>query len=289
MAMTLVHVILSGIVSLIPQPDGSFSIRLQDARSAHGHFPTLLLESKNVIAAPKADFRSSPKHPLYQAWLIDNGELIVARPPKPPLDASGLANVLRIADACPGENCGIAKSTLPTGVEITARGGLLATTGLEPYRYHFTNEDVSKARRIAEEVCWTFEIPTSVLVLSVPIPQEGTKTFRIKAQPGEDIEIRLQNAPMIDAIPQPGPGIPALDTHVNMYFELSANPPRSAIYLRPVVAPPLPIHESHRLAGRQIVRSLRQSPESLKPTPSWYEYDKLVRVDCPPALWEGIE
>jgi hypothetical protein len=49
-----------------------------------------------------------------------------------------------------------------------------------------------------------------------------------------------------------------------MYFELSMYPPPAPVFLEPVAGPVLPAHPSHRLAGRQILRSLSQSPTELK-------------------------
>jgi hypothetical protein len=288
MTSTIVHVILSGIISLIPQRDGTFLIRLQDARREHAHFPSLLVESRNALAAPPADVQSDEKNPRYLAWLLGNGQITMKGVPDTPLDTSALTNVLRISDACPGENCSTAKASFPTGVEIVARGGSLSVTGLEPYRYAFTNESESRMRWIAEEICWTFEIPTSFLTISVPTPQRGVKQFRIAARSGEDIEIRLQNSLLNDIIPTSQANTPLLDTHVNMYFELSKYPPLAPVYLRPEVEPPMFIHPSHRLAGRQIVRSLTQSPAGMKSTPA-VQRNKVPRLNCPPALWDGME
>jgi len=231
--------------------------------------------------------QSGARNPRYLAWLIGNGPLLVKGAPDPPLDISALTNVLRISDACPGENCGTAEATFPAAVEIAARGGSLSTTGLEPYRYYFTNESGGRARRIAEEVCWTFQIPASVLVISIPTPQGGIRQFRIGARPGEDIEIRLQNSLLIDVIPTSQANTPLLDTHINMYFELSKSPPHTPIYLEPEVAPPIFIHPSHRLSGQRIVRSLAQWPN--RSVSAALQQDKVPRLNCPPALWEGME
>jgi hypothetical protein len=72
-----------------------------------------------------------------------------------------------------------------------------------------------------------------------------------------------------------------------MYFELSKYPPRAPVFLEPVAVPVLPTHPSHRLAGRQILRSLSQSPRELKSS-GVTTNGKTPRINCPPSLWDGL-
>lgn len=315
MAGTIVHVILSGIVSLVPQNGDRYLIRLQDARtstSTHEHFPSIVVEKGRLVSTnilqPDAAKPPGP-NPRYLAYKIAaNGELKITGSPSGGVDATGLHDVLRISDAClPSRDCGVKKKTF-LGVTMEVDGGSLHTAGLEPYRWRFSNEPTSKARRIAEEICWTFEIAASPLVLTLP---DG-KTISIDAPPGEDIEMRLQNVPDADLIPSPQTMQPTgADPDFPLYLELSKAP--LSVDLMPEAPPkPLATHPSHRLAGRRIVRSLlRDTPEaSSKAAASGSghaahthaggrELDertvgtaidwRTVRVNCPPALWDSLE
>jgi hypothetical protein len=223
------------------------------------------------------------------------------------VETTGLHDVLRISDACPtGRECGVNKKTF-AGVEVEVDGGSLHTAGLEPYRWRFSNEPLSNVRRIAEEVCWTFEIAAGPLLLTFP----GGKTMSVDAPPGGDIEVRLQNVPESDLIPTPETGPPTSpDPHIPLYFELSKTPPSPAVDLLLEQPPqPLATHSSHRLAGRRIVRSLDEPPDAPSRAAAsgsghaahthsgGEELDErtaraaldIVRVNCPPALWDSLE
>lgn len=278
---TVVHVIFTGIVSLIPQ-DGSYLVRLQDASMAHEpHFASLLAEEPNVIA------RASPEVTAHQvvgpklaAWRIPNGTIRVENRILDDVLAHDLGNVLEIADACPGDRCGVAKRSYD-GVELYIDRGTLTATALESHPWRWKSESADRSRFIAEEICWTFRISGRTLKLSLPDGKGGATSLHLKApKDGGDIELRLQNVPKIDFIPTIGAGIPDEDHHAAMYFLQSVWPPEFAPPL--IAGPRQPIprqHPNHRLTGHEIARRVRLSTS----------LEKSIRVNCPPALWQGVE
>jgi hypothetical protein len=314
MAGTIVHVILTGIVSLVPLDGGkSYLVRLQDTPNLQPnerHYPSIVVETDRLACTtiPLPDAWKPEVNPRYLAYKIANGELKITGSPSGGVDVTGLHDVLRVSDACPsGRECGVNKKTFPE-VWVKVEGGALHTASLEPYRWHFSNEHESKVRRIAEEICWTFEIDADQLLLALP----GGKTLSVNAPPGGDIEVRLQNVPKGDLIPTPETVKPTgPDPHIPLYFKQSKTPLCEDVNLLP--EDPLKLfaaHPSHRLAGRRIVHSLDEAPDAPSRAAAsgsghaahtyagGKELDertaraaidwRIVRVNCPPALWDSL-
>jgi hypothetical protein len=299
-----VHVIISGIVSIIPGSD-KVVIRLQDARTTAGghhgghleaHFPSVVAELPLVhwdgAHKPDVTARQNGARSL-AGWRLDyeapaaievkNGKL----GPGPSLDRSSL---LPIAAACPGKTCARAKAS-PRGMELVADRGFLAASSLEPKRWRWQGTTTDQLD-IAEEVCWSFWIEDPPLVLV--LPSGAGKTWSLEIDPpgdGGDIEVRIQNVPEADIIPGfiAADAVPAdtaatasldEDHHAALYFEESLSAPKPPPILQSDGTPPeQPLPPSgHRLEGRRIAERVSASGIGIL----------SIRVNCPPALWEGF-
>src|SRR5687768_2063588 len=283
MSGTAVHVILTGIVSLIPS-DAGYVVRLQDASTAahEPHFATLVAEYSNVrttlspqvVAAQEAG-------PEVAAWRLPQGRLRVLSQILDTRLATSLDSVLRVGDACNGGSCGTAKRHAD-GLEFLVRRGVLATTAIEPQTWHWQTESPRRAREIAEEVCWTFRIPDRTLVLSIEAGDRKSTRLSITAPEGADIELRLQNVPELDFLPRwSADASHDRDPHAALYFLQSVDPPQE---LPVLIAGPESRHITpfnHRLAGRALGGRLsaNQAVKGL---------EKTIRINCPPALWDGF-
>jgi len=283
--MAYVHVILSGIVSLIPDannPPKSWTIRLHDERGNHDHphVPSIVVEDDNVLSEREPDCTEElPDGTLLDAWLLDNGlikvnsSIISSAISSPRL----LAYVLPIEGGCGGvSNCPIAKPF--PGVRLPVDRGSLEATEFEVDQWEWVVTP-GLPGWVAEEVCWHFEIDGTELEIELPY-RNTPLTLNISApdggQPGQggDIELRLQNTmrkdvfPIIGAEPKPDP-----DPHVHLYFdEASANPSQTPVLRKhPPIGnkPPLPSH-NHRMTDSKIGTKFHG-----------------LRVNCPPALWKG--
>lgn len=285
MASTHVHVILSGIVSLIPDtntPPKSWTVRLHDARSHphHAHVPSIVVEHDNSSSSSAPDrSQKSPSGTLLDAWFLDNGVIkvnstilsLAISSPYP------LPFVLTIEGACGGvADCPIAKTY--DGVTARVEQGSLETTELEPEQWQWKASSAAPVW-IAEEVCWHFEIDGTTLELELPhkgttlklninAPTGGTPTK------GGDIELRLQNMREQDVFPIFGTK-PSIDPHSGLYFDQSTAQPSPIPVLEQATPtgtqPALPDH-MHRLTDTKI--------GTIDPGPS-------LRVNCPPAQWKG--
>jgi hypothetical protein len=290
MASTYVHVIMTGIISLIPDantPPKSWNVRLQDAQMdpKFPHVPSIVVEHGNVSSATAPD-RSNMDGTL-DAWLLEDGEINVKSTILSAAITSSrpLPYVLSIEDGCGGvANCPIAKTY--NGVSMLVTQGSLEATELEDSMWQW---DVLKAPPvwIAEEVCWRFEIDgpelelwlpykTGQLKLKIVAPTGGTPTR------GGDIELRLQNTMDMDIFPMFGPVPKPIDEHAAIYYDqASANPRQAPVltgYNPTGTAPMLPQH-MHRLTDVKIGSKPAMAMQ-LAPLLS-------LRVNCPPAQWNG--
>ncbi len=285
LAGTVVHIILTGIVSLIPQNRG-YLIRLQDASAAHvPHFACFLAEQPNVTTPVSPIVTAHQESgPTLAAWRIPNGSIKIENRILDNDLASDLRYVLRIADACPDKECGVAKSHYQ-GTELYIGQGALSATALESYRGRWENEPADRLRSVAGEVCWTFRISEGVLRLSLPDGRGGVTSVSVKApESGGDIELVLQNVPENDFIPTSISEVPGEDRHAKLYFLQSASPLEIAPSLVSGPQPGPLQHPNHRLDGREIARRVSGL--------LWSSAEETKRIggsNCPPALWQGVE
>jgi hypothetical protein len=306
---TKVHVILSGIVSLIPgagSPPAQWTIRLHDARTHphHPHFPSLVAEKDFATTATPYDRNKAYAGGELYGWWMENGPItikstIVSGVISVP---SPLPYVLSMQDGCSGvASCPIAKAY--DGVYLNVANGSIQATELEGGMWQW-DPSAKPAAWIAEEVCWEFEIKESELSLSVA-HSSGTLDLRLSPPsvgvPGQggDIELRLQNSLKLDIFPIYGPGKPTTDPHASLYFSESSAAPGSIPDLRQYKpsgsVPKLPNHY-HRLTDTTI--GTRIAAHAAAPRESRAAAEKMVemilakgkptlRVNCPPAQWAG--
>lgn len=317
---TTVHVILSGIVSLVPNPkDGGYLVRMQqdtrEVRQQHErHFPSILAEKRRVSTQLPFAAEKPKNNAVYRAWKIENGTLEIKNAITSAPLVRALNDVLKIANACPKDKpkCVISKSKGDfEGVELAVRRGELKTIGHEPYDWYFEEHGAENASRPAEEVVWTFKILDPPLRLWILNGKNDPVPFTVDAPTGKDIEIRLQNVPYQDLIPTPEDSPPKEDAHVDLYFEHSIDPPktRPVKLLRKNDEPQYDRLPLYRLAGRRIVEALagplaetasagvpieHTAPGMAERAGSATRRKKkidprVVRVNCPPAVWEGLE
>lgn len=295
-----VHVIMSGIVSLIPRGTGCL-IRLQDARNPgggsghHGHGGHLIDHVPAVVAELPLVYWPAAKQPYVTAkqvgarslagWILDyNRPVTVAvenHVDGPPLELKS-DKLLRIASACPGGNCARPRPG-PRGVELSADRGFIEASSLEPIRWRWRG--TPDFADIAEEVCWSFWIEEPPLTLELPEANGGSWKLQVDA-PGDggDIEVRFQNVPRDEIIPgfvNASAGASTNmeeDHHAALYFEESTAPPQPVPILESDKSKPqAPLPPSgHRLEGRRIADRVVSSAVS----------PQTIRVNCPPALWE---
>jgi hypothetical protein len=286
MASTHVHVILTGLISLIPRSRG-WIVRLQDARNdtEHPHVPSIVVERGNLSSPPTAKPYKCNGDGTLDAWLLGNGKIEV----KSTINSGAIYSsrplpyVLKIEEGCGGvANCPIVKAY--NGVRMQVTKGSLEATKLEDGVWQW---GVSKNRPvwIAEEVCWHFEIDGSVLELWLP-HKTGKLKLKVgapqggKPTKGGDIELRLQNTLEEDIFPRFGNKTDS-DPHAPMFFYQASAKPRQEPALkrsRGGRAPKLP-HYMHRLTSANIGS---KPPMAMQLSPP-----VSLRVNCPPAQWNG--
>ena len=281
---TTVHVIVSGIVSLIPRGANGWRIRLQDARG-HSHHPHVAsLVAELPVTGPTPDDTIDQLHgrPMLGGWFpltpgpITVGSTLAAGNPTIPQGAPYFA--LRILDGYPATDPqrGIANATF-AGVDLDIRLGYLDTTALNPQRWKWKRNGAPRVDWNADEVCWKFTIEGTELRLTIPYKDANTSFVFAPPTANAPIELRLQNLLERDLFPR----LPVLedeDDHPTLYFEQGKPGPSAADGLEsppesPPPQPPIDDH-GHRLAAQEIVKHLED------PGPG-------LRVNCPPGAWEG--
>jgi hypothetical protein len=283
LSTTRAHVIVSGIVSLVPSEVGggipaSWTIRLQDAQH-HQHFPSIVADLNDLRGAgnpPPAETQALQDGTTLAGWYLGKGEVEVStisqstltiRSPQP------LPNVLHIASGFAKGQAARTHSDYTKDVWLKVGQGRLSATQIDSQQWRWflsANGRMEPALWIADEVCWSFEVEGSVLT----VEHEGW-TLQVGAPRGGEIELRLQNMLKQDLFPRPGQAR-ANDYHAQMYFDLSQSPPNLRPYLASKKAKGAPAGDhTHRLAGQALAADF---PEEIEPG---------VRVNCPPAGWAG--
>jgi hypothetical protein len=284
---TIVHVILTGIVSIIPVPQaqgGGYIVRLQDARSAAmPHYPSLMAVRATVTGAslstPDASEMLTDGTEV-AAWMMpQNGPVTVNSKIRDGAVQIDIPHLLEIAAGCKGvAKCAAAKpATTYSNVDLHITQGTLVTTNLTDKNWYFETELANKSRPLAQELCWTFTIDGSALELD--LPGLGTVTVAPLSS-GRSIELRLQNTLKDDLIPYP-PQTAAKDEHVKLYFELSQAKPTSppALMSTASTAASCPTHIAHQLDGDGVAELIPEDKvEARDPA--------AIRINCPPALWK---
>ena len=275
--MTDVHVILTGIVSLIPDPaTNAWKIRLHDERSTPmhmmDHYPSILVDRADLASPPSPDCsKTLPSGTVLYAWKLSNGDInIKSTFNSPAITLTPPPLLLSIEKGCTaaggGPQCPITKP-FPK-VEMKAAFGSLTATELEDDMWQW---NTLPADWIAQEVCWNFMIDGTELEIDLPY-NVTTLTLKIVAPPNGNIELRLQNTLDTDIFPTKPPiPKPSPNRHTDLYFDESSAPPSPLPVLQSQTGgnkPVLPHHAPHRLTDSNI------GTEGL-------------RVNCPPALWNG--
>jgi hypothetical protein len=298
MAITHVHVIFSGIVSLIPHPaqggmPAGWTIRLQDARShhMHPHKPSVVAEIHGGLTTPSRGPDTTQQYSdgtHLGAWLLANGSIqIMSKITSAAITSvDPLPNVLAISNACgTSKPCSLAQGNYP-GVDLEVTKGNVEATELERGMWKF-HSNKAKPQWIAEEVCWSFDIDGTELQLSLPDSRGKRLTLAIRAPGNSDIELRLQNTLGVDVFPSKGIKS-STDAHAQLYFLQSAKKPKSPpmleSYPKVGVEPTLSNHR-HRLCdeviGSKTPVPLAKRKRGVKPN------FLTLRINCPPAQWSG--
>ncbi|HET9766687.1 MAG TPA: hypothetical protein VFS60_07560 [Thermoanaerobaculia bacterium] len=305
MDLTRVHVIVSGIVSLIPIKDKGWCIRLQDARTVSDglepHQATILADAAlasvrdkdGAVRAPdKSDGRLA-------VWKVGYGPIEVLTPPAGPKLAhdAKIHNLLRIADAFGDSTKAVANSAYPAA-DLTVSTGVIASTGMEPKSWRYKGAEEEKAQWIAEEACWGFGVTNAQRQVQLRFQDLDDKdkkwTLTVEhPKEGGPIELRLQNVPYEDSIPtfegchRGHHSVTAAyetDKHTALYFKQCPNSPGVGPELvsdgNPKAKPSIDTHQ-HRLAARKIATDRR--PVGVKA-----EEFRSIRINCPPAVWYGF-
>jgi len=278
--MTYVHIILTGLVSLIPHPaTNTWEVRLHDERSTPmhkmDHYPSIVVDHADLTLAPcPEEWRKlpNPAHTVLDGWRLSNGDINIKNSIKP-VSPSSLLSVLSIEHGCTAaggsSQCPIAKSFGGPSIKNPVAFGSLVTTEFESDMWQW---NASAPEWIAEELCWNFEIDETEL--DIEFFHDGNKVeLKLVAPAGGNIELRLQNTLHDDIFPLIGTGKPSYDPHVGLYFDESSDPPSPIPTLQKQTGgnkPALPVHAPHRLTDSEIGT----------------RFDGL-RVNCPPALWKG--
>ena len=307
-----VHVILSGIVSLIPTDEG-WLVRLQDAREVkeplEPHQATIVAEATLATALNADGTKREPDIPKTKGlvgWKIGYGKIeLLSMPIGPKIDPKNTPkHLLHLGDAFDDSTKAVAHSFKAAELLITAGG--LAATGMEPKSWRFAKAGENHAHWIAEEACWGFGTLDAQrqLSLSFQDPDNDTKRCTLSVQAPDDgpIELRLQNVPYSDAIPKPmhhphaGHGGHAgqaahvaeeEDYHTALYFlQCKYDPEKGKTLIsggKPGNKPNVDTHH-HRLAGRTIM--MEGLPAELKTKDA---HPESIRINCPPAVWSGLD
>ncbi|HET9765193.1 MAG TPA: hypothetical protein VFS60_00005 [Thermoanaerobaculia bacterium] len=302
-----VHVILSGIVSLIPRGGGTYLVRLQNgSKWSHKHYPNLLVQEDRFTGSNPKKTKLLTDNRTFAAWLIPDGEITiqseVVDSPSPPY--TDLRAPLKIVDGAP--DCGKAKKP-KRDVELVVMNGSLLTTAFTPAGWYYDHQMPKDARVLDHEICWTFSIKEAPLVITFPGPLGKQQ---LKAQANGHIELRLQNTPLADLFPRL-PESQKEDHHVMHYFEQAAcaDAPKNR-YLKvtedAVSTPGLPKHSTHDLDGLKLallyprwfrlaaLRNLAAKGRGLfanrhQRAAAGGMDPATPRLNCPPALWESLE
>ena len=305
---TIVHVIITGIVSLIPVPQangGGYIVRLQDARGAGAeHHPSLMVARESIsgrsLPRPRASEILDDGEGLeVAAWTMpQNGLIRVVNKIRDGAVETDMPHVLEIEHGCGKvKDCPVPKpANAYAHVDLRITQGTIVTTNATDEEWRFDNEAESAQRPLAQELCWTFTIDESVLDLELP----GIGTVAIAPlQTSRAIELRLQNTLLADLIPSKSLVPPEEDHHVELYFQLSKNPPEPPRYLvskkeaESVTLPPHPVHE---LDGDAV--AARREPFTEDQVECDCEGEEhadpdahagglsAIRINCPPALWK---
>jgi hypothetical protein len=302
-----VHVIFSGIVSLIPYGDGTFLVRLQDGSGwGHPHFPNLVAPIDLVTATPapnKTVTLTDTAKTVMAAWRISNGTISIDSTIQDSTFQQDLRATLKIVDGAPG--CGEAKRP-KRDVEVDVRKGSLMTTALTPEAWFYDHKTAADAAVLDHEICWSFKIAAAPLKMTFP----GIGPISLRQLGTNPIELRLQNTPPGDYFPQlPKPQ--ATDDHIRHYFEQCTcpRPPMNRylkVYLGAVSMPGLPKHTTHALDGFKLALLYPRRWSPLQAFRAWQQRRLLAaelaatghpgtlqpanpRLNCPPAVWESLE
>ena len=304
MATTTVHVILTGIISLIPQQgaDGKPGWTVRMDAQAPGHEASLVVEEGAVQkSSTPGEKNTTPNGTALRGWQLDTGTLSF-EPQNLSSDVAGgpLSDVLSVADACDPTKpkCAKAKEVSPRpAVAFEVRQGTLQATLLERGSWQFAHTG-KPAAYIAEEICWTFEIDQAA-PLRVTL-RDSTRTvseFELVPPPNQQtIELRLQNLLPADRFPKLEEDRTE-DEHVDLYFDHSEDRPGHPVKLvrvppddttRPVVKN----HPAHRLSSEALLTPAPAPTPSPTAPPSRAGRDVALmgpRVNCPPLQWTGAE
>ncbi|HXT21817.1 MAG TPA: hypothetical protein VN923_13785 [Thermoanaerobaculia bacterium] len=295
-----VHLIYTGIVGFV-RKDGGITMVMQDASGDpnHPHVPHVVIEDNayggsSGLTPLRAD-TENPADKRLRGYLLKQHQI------SPTKIASGALSeemsfgqyVLRLGDSCPPShpNCGgILRSVLTGAVPaatasrpaVAARQrielGEIGATWVEPkVAWKYDGPGTPAGRRLAEEVCNSFEIAAGPLRLEFG----GGAWLDVKPNP-DTIEVRIGNLPdeflyVRETTWSPEP----TDHHVTLYGALSALPvfppgSRLALKASAVNPPPGPLPQdthTHRLTP------------TLTPTLSAESIELVRGPNCPPALW----
>jgi hypothetical protein len=292
--MQIVHVVLTGIVGLVPGQGDSLLVVVPVVSGAeHQHVAHLLVENDSIVSSNGVFTRSEKG---LTAIYLDGYDLVFKnlenRTPSLAVTPSLKSFGLDLERGCPEkyEGCGVVGSrfvgkNLVDGVAARLRltAGELSASWVDPYyAWHFGDQPL---QRIAQEFCNRFEISSPNL--EIGFLRNGGVVGRLvlrAPKKGSDIEVRLANVLADEIFPDVVKPL-SDDQHIKLHYMMSARPvPESLIpelLYEPVDALPTPPQDTHHH---------RLTPAGSRPYPGFAPPSVVVPVritgsNCPPGLW----
>jgi hypothetical protein len=299
-----VHVIFTGITGIVRRQDGTgCTVLLQDARKHHcPHVAWLQVEAgarPHVAGGFNLNRREKGDRVAFDLEGFDVSITSDFAPKQPwHFDPT---HVLPLGSHCPTtKNCAnVLRDPLAGKVPgtIAARmildHGSMAASWVHP-EMHWVWEPAKEpapaagAFPVAQEICNTFDIVQEELTIQLR-RNDGTHVDVTLQDPGDTgkIEVLIGNTLECDIFPEGGdPDFE--DTHVRMYFDLSALPPqhrRKLVATEGYVANPPQIAHRHRMSKLLLPQRNAVDVEGGADEGVWM---RVGGANCPPGDWEKV-